>query len=65
MNVLEPFPSDRLQSFPRVLQDALPPLPTPLEYRLVGHDLVIRDANADLVVGVMHDATGTALAVIR
>ena len=65
VTVLEPFPSDRLQEFPRVLQDALPPLPAPLEYRLVGHDLVIRDANADLVVGVMHDATGTALAVIR
>ena len=65
VTVLEPFPSDRLQEFPRILHDALPPLPAPLEYRLVGHDLVIRDANADLVVGVMHDATGTALAVIR
>ena len=65
VTVLEPFPSDRLQEFPRVLHDALPPLPTPLEYRLLGHDLVIRDANADLVVGVKHDATGTALAVIR
>ena len=63
--LLEPLPSSGLQPFPRVLQDALPPLPTPLEYRLVGHDLVIRDAAADLVVGVLHEAIGSALTVIR
>ena len=63
--LLEPFPSTWLQEFPRVLHDALPPLPGTLEYRLIGHDLVIRDKEADLIVGVLRDAVGPALAVIR
>jgi hypothetical protein len=48
-----------------VLKDALPPLPTPLEYRLIGHDLVIRDTEANVVVGVLRDAVGSPLTVIR
>ena len=64
-SVLEPFPSHRLQDFPRVLEDALPPLPTPLEYRLIGHDLVVRDMEADIIVGVLRDAVGGPLTVIR
>lgn len=63
--VLEPFPSIWLQEFPRMLQDALPPLPAPLEYRLIGHDLAIRDGEADIIVGVLRDAVGPALTVIR
>ena len=63
--VLEPFPSAGLFDFPRVLQDALPPLPTPLEYRLIGHDLVVRDKEADIVVGVLRHAVGSTLTVIR
>lgn len=63
--VLEPFPSNQLHDFPRVLQDALPRLPARLDYRLVGHDLVVRDTEADLVVGVMRNAVGPALTVIR
>ena len=63
--VLEPFPPAGLVEFPRVLQDALPPLPTPLEYRLIGHDLVVRDKEADIVVGVLRDAVGSTLTVIR
>jgi hypothetical protein len=63
--VLEPFPSEGLYDFPRVLQDALPPLPTPLEYRLIGHDLVVRDKEADIIVGVLRDAVGSPLTVIR
>ena len=61
----EPFPASWLQDFPRALQDTLPPLPTPLEYRLVGHDLVIRDKEADVMVGVLRDAVGNTLTVIR
>lgn len=53
------------KDFPRVLQDTLPPLPTSLEYRLVGHDLIIRNKDADVVVGVLRDAVGPALAVIH
>ncbi len=63
--VLEPFPSTWLQDFPRVLQDALPPLPAPLEYRLIGHDLVLRDKEADVIIGVLRDGVGPALTVIR
>ena len=62
---LEPFPSNQLHDFPRVLNDALPTLPTSLEYRLVGHDLVIRDPEADIIVGLLPNAVGPALTVIR
>lgn len=56
--VLEPFPAQQLVEFPRVLRDTLPVLPEPLEYRLIGADLVIRDTQADTVVGVLRDAFG-------
>ena len=62
---LAPFPSTWLLEFPRVLQDALPPLPAPLEYRLIGDDLAIRDAEADIVVDVLRNAVGPALNAIR
>jgi hypothetical protein len=42
-----------------MLSDALPLVPAPLEYRLIGNDLVIRDAAADLIVAVLRDAVGT------
>jgi hypothetical protein len=63
--VLEPFPSTALHDFPPVMRDALPPLPPPLEYRLIGHDLVIRDAAADIIVAVLRDAVGGRLTLIR
>jgi hypothetical protein len=47
------------------LREALPPLPPPLEYRLIGHDLVIRDQEADIVVAVLREAVGRPLAAIR
>lgn len=63
--MLEPFPATALQDFPRLLKEALPPLPGTLEYRLIGHDLVIRDKEADLIVAVLRDAIGPATTVIR
>ena len=42
--VLQPFPATDLIDFPRKLSGALPLPPAPLEYRLIEHDLVIRDA---------------------
>ena len=63
--VLEPFPSGELHDFPRVLRDVLPPLPATLEYRFIGHDLVVRDKEADIIVGVLRDAVGGHLAAIR
>jgi len=56
--VMHPFPGAELSDFPRVLKDALPLLPAPLDYRLIGNDLVIRDADADLVVAVLRNALG-------
>ena len=60
-----PFHAHLLVAFPPALQNALPALPARLEYRLIGHDLVIRDKDADLVVDVLRDAVGPALTVIR
>ena len=57
--VLQPFPASELHDFPEKLSDALPALPAPLEYRLIDRDLAIRDADADVIVGVLRDALGT------
>ena len=63
--VMAPFPSDALHDFPRLLEEALPPLPTPLEYRLIGHALVVRDRDTNIIVDVLRDAVGSPLIVIR
>jgi hypothetical protein len=41
-----------------MLGDRLPPLPAPLEYRLIGNHLVIRDAEGDVIVAVLKSALG-------
>lgn len=56
--VLQTFPASELTDFPRVLSDALPLLPAPLEYRMIGDDLVIRDAEGDVIVAVLRGALG-------
>jgi hypothetical protein len=63
--VLQPFPAARLYDFPRVLAEALPLLPEPLEYRLIDHDLVVRDRESNRVVGVLRGAVGTAYITLR
>ena len=63
--VFELFPTTELHEFPAVLLGALPPLPPQLEYRLIGHDLVLRDREADLIVGVLRDAVGGVSTVKR
>ena len=63
--VLQPFPTNELVEFPAMLRDALPTLPGALEYRLVGNDLVIRDKDADVIVGVLRDAVGNQTTVRR
>ena len=63
--VMVPFPASELFDFPPRLAEALPALPLPLEYRLIGNDLVIRDADADLIVGVLRDAVGNYTTVRR
>lgn len=57
--ILQPFPANELVDFPTILSEALPLLPAPLEYRLIGNDLVIRDADADVIIAVLRDALGT------
>ena len=57
--VLQPFPASELYDFPKRLSEALPVLPAPLEYRLIDRDLVIRDADGDVIVAVLRDALGT------
>ena len=57
---MRPFPANELYDFPERLKEVLPLLPAPLEYRLIDHDMVIRDAEADLIVAVLRDAIGTA-----
>ena len=58
VTVLQPFPTNELSEFPRVLREVLPLVPAPLEYRLIGNDLVLRDTEADVVVAVLRDALG-------
>lgn len=45
-----------LQSTPPSLLLNLPPLPPALDYRVVGHDLILRDIDANLVVDVVSNA---------
>ncbi len=45
-----------LQSTPPSLLLNLPPLPPQVEYRVVGHDLVLRDTEANLVVDFIPNA---------
>lgn len=59
VGVLQPFPANELLDFPAVLSATLPVLPGPLEYRLIGNDVVIRDTEADLIIAVLRDALGT------
>ena len=56
--VLQPFPTPDLPDFPATLSEVLPLLQAPLEYRLIDNDLVIRDANADVIIAVLRDALG-------
>jgi hypothetical protein len=60
--VMQPFPGSELTDFPKVLADALPVLPAPLEYRLIGHDLAIRDSGTDAIVAVLRDGLGPVTA---
>lgn len=55
---LQPHPAANWPDFPHVLTEALPPLPAPLEYRLVDDALVIRDTGGDVIVAVLNEALG-------
>ena len=63
--VMQPYPATQLAGFPAALGEVLPALPDPLEYRLIGNDLAIRDADADVIVAVLRDAVGNQVTVRR
>ena len=54
-------PGNSAEHVSTVLERALPPLPAGLEYRLIDNDLVLRDADADVIVAVLRDALGTTV----
>jgi Skp family chaperone for outer membrane proteins len=50
------YPTDKpLKTFPGQLLQKLPELPPELEYRIVGHHIVLRDSTANLIVDVARD----------
>ena len=48
-----------LATFPPALLRKLPDLPPELEYRLVGHNLILRDVKANLIVDLLRDVVAT------
>ena len=45
-----------LQSSPPTLLERLPPLPSELQYRIVGQTLVLYDVSSDLIVDLLPEA---------
>jgi hypothetical protein len=61
LRVNQPYPAGlALQSMPPTLLQKLPKLPKELEYRIVGHNLVLLDTEPNLVVDVLPNALPTA-----
>jgi hypothetical protein len=50
------YPYWATHEMPFVLLTALPPLPAGVYYRLIDHDLLLWDADADLIIDVLPDA---------
>lgn len=61
--VWQALPGGELADLPAAIHEVLPPLPEPLEYRLVECDLAIRDYQADVVIAVLRDAVGVLTTV--
>jgi hypothetical protein len=57
LRVNQAYPSNiPLQSTPPTILLNLPALPPECDYRLMGHDLVLRDAKTNLIVDIVPDA---------
>jgi hypothetical protein len=54
--VHDTYPDWATHEMPVILLQWLPPLPEELEYRLIDHDLLLWDADADLIVDVLSSA---------
>ena len=50
LKVNAPYPADALPTVPPNVLANLPQLPQDLEYRIVGHDLILRDVHANLII---------------
>lgn len=55
------YPSWATHEVPFVLVSALPALPPGIYYRLIDHDLLLWDADANLIVDVLPDALPRAV----
>jgi len=56
VKVNQPFPWQLGAAMPRCVLAGLPSLPRELQYRLVGHDLVLIDLDANLVIDILPEA---------
>jgi len=57
VRVNQPYPEAvPLQSMPPTLLQNLPELPKDLDYRIIDHDLILRDVQANLVIDIIPDA---------
>ena len=60
VDINQPYPTTLpLETFPPRLLKKLPDLPPELEYRLVGHDLILRDVKGNIVVDVLRNVVAT------
>jgi hypothetical protein len=56
LRVNDRFPAWATREMPMVLLERLPRLPAGLRYQLIDHDLVLWDADADVIVDFVPDA---------
>lgn len=56
VKVNQPFPWQLGAAMPPCVLAALPSLPQELQYRLVGHDLILIDLDANLVIDILPEA---------
>ena len=62
LHVHDRYPAWATHEVPAIVLQRLPSLPEGIFFRFVSHDLVLWDADADLVVDVLPDAISTPLA---
>jgi hypothetical protein len=60
LHVLDPYPTWATHAVPAILLQRLPSLPEGIMYRLVDPDLLLWDADANLIVDILSDATSAA-----
>ena len=62
IGVNQPYPEAMpLQSMPPTLLQNLPELPKDLDYRIIDHDLILRDVQANLVIDIIPNAIPSSI----